>query len=511
MCIKTLTLTGFLALIILAASCDRTGYDTGLRELDEQVRDSYAFSSANVSELNSMYQAMSQAWTDSLKWEAAYSLFDYWFHRNTDSTFFYLDRMIEIQWDQELVFRSKVCRAKAASVAETSKLEILLPEITGVPVSESFLDRYSSMMIDIYSRNTSLSSFSSLYPEFLESAIKTACAADTLMWYKGLSALSYNETADALHYLMQAYELTDNLIIKGACAESLADIYSSMGNKELEMKWLIAGAVDQIRGGEGELRALYRLSLILSDYGSFSRAAEYVNLVIERASSEGFPDLVLDSATGSLAITTTLDKIETTRQNVLTGVLGGAMVVLVFVSVLFWRDRRKSHLILRTKEALMMSNRQLEDANKIKDGYLVAYMNLSISYLEKIDDDRRMFRRILKELGLDALNAELRKPSSTIDKYKDFYKTFDNVFLSLYPDFVSRINKCFNPEDTFKENGRLTTPLRILALIRLGIVESGEIARFLNCSPETIYSHRSRLKAKALCDNFENFIKNIGK
>ncbi len=159
----------------------------------------------------------------------------------------------------------------------------------------------------------------------------------------------------------------------------------------------------------------------------------------------------------------------------------------------------------------MMSNRQLEDANKIKDGYLVAYMNLSISYLEKVDDERRMFRRILKDHGPDALNAELRKPSSTIDKYKDFYKTFDNVFLSLYPDFVCRINKCFKVEDAFKENGRLTTPLRILALIRLGIVESGEIARFLNCSPETIYSHRSRLKAKALCDDFESYIKNIGK
>ncbi len=158
-----------------------------------------------------------------------------------------------------------------------------------------------------------------------------------------------------------------------------------------------------------------------------------------------------------------------------------------------------------------MSNRQLEDVNKIKEGYLVAYMNLSISYLEMIDENRRMFRRILKEQGAEALAAELRKPSSTIDEYKDFYKTFDNVFLGLYPDFVHKVNKCFKTDDAFKENGKLTTPLRILALIRLGIVESGEIARFLNCTPETIYSHRSRMKGKALCPDFEDYIKNIGK
>ncbi len=321
--VKALILTSLMAVSVLVASCGRLLSDASLRNLDEQVRNAYDMHGGSADELKSMYDAMSQAWTDSLKWEVAYSLFDHWFYRNSDSAFFYLDRMIELQWDQELVFRSKVCRAKAASVAEASKLESLLPEIIDIPVSTSFLSRYCSMMIDIYSRNTSLSTYSSHYPEFLESALALSYAKDTTLWYRGLSALSYNETADALQYLTQAYEQSDNLIIRGTCAEYIADLYSSFGSQELEKKWLIAGASDQIRGGEGELRALYRLSLILSDNSDFSRAAEYVNLVIDRASSAGFPDLVLDSATGSLAITTTLDKIETTRRNVLAAVLGG--------------------------------------------------------------------------------------------------------------------------------------------------------------------------------------------
>ena len=111
----------------------------------------------------------------------------------------------------------------------------------------------------------------------------------------------------------------------------------------------------------------------------------------------------------------------------------------------------------------------------------------------------------------ESLAAELRKTSRTFSEYKEFYKTFDNIFLGIYPDFVAKTNECFRPEDRFKENGKLTTPLRILALIRLGYTESGEIARFLNCSPETIYSHRSKLKAKAICDRLEDRIKCIGK
>lgn len=509
-------LSAFICVILISlslSSCDRQPFERQLKDLDRTIQSlTEAGCASRADELAGMYHALSAAWSDSLQWEACYSLFDWHFRRNTDSTIFYLDRMMELQWDPELIFRSKVCRAKVLSVTDASRLETYLPEIMDVTPGEAFRSRYYSMMIDIYSGHSNLYSYPSHFADYLEAAIAdSSYRADTLLYYLGLRAMTYNEASDALQHMLEAYEVSDDHIVKGACAECISSIYSSFSNPLLEKKWLISAAGHQLKGGEGELHSLYRLSLILSDEGDFSRAAQYVRTVIERASSAGYPDLVLDSATGSLAITTTLDKIDANRQNILFTALGGAIVVLIFILVLLLRDRRKSRLILSTKEALMMSNRQLEDANKIKDGYLIAYMNLSISYLEMIDDNRRMFRRILKEQGIDALNAELRKPSSTIDEYKDFYRTFDNVFLSLYPDFVSRINRCMRPEDSFKENGKLTTPLRILALIRLGIVESGEIARFLNCSPETIYSHRSRLKSKAMCRDFEDHIKNIGK
>ena len=56
-----------------------------------------------------------------------------------------------------------------------------------------------------------------------------------------------------------------------------------------------------------------------------------------------------------------------------------------------------------------------------------------------------------------------------------------------------------------------TTELRILAAIRLGITDSGRIARFLNCAPTTVYTYRTKLRNMALDrEGFEERIRRIG-
>ncbi len=61
--------------------------------------------------------------------------------------------------------------------------------------------------------------------------------------------------------------------------------------------------------------------------------------------------------------------------------------------------------------------------------------------------------------------------------------------------------------------GRLTTELRIFALIRLGVDDSKKIASMLDYSVSTIYNYKVAVKNAALGsrDNFENEVKKIGK
>lgn len=63
-----------------------------------------------------------------------------------------------------------------------------------------------------------------------------------------------------------------------------------------------------------------------------------------------------------------------------------------------------------------------------------------------------------------------------------------------------------------KRTDRLSTSLRIFALIRLGINDSSKIAEFLHYSVNTIYNYRARVKKGALGnkDEFEDKVKMIG-
>lgn len=88
---------------------------------------------------------------------------------------------------------------------------------------------------------------------------------------------------------------------------------------------------------------------------------------------------------------------------------------------------------------------------------------------------------------------------------------FDKAFLDLYPDFTEELNSLLLPEGQIqnKSTDELTTEQRIMALIRLGVKESAEIADLLFYSPQTIYNYRSVLKGKAI--NKETFEEEVMK
>jgi hypothetical protein len=79
---------------------------------------------------------------------------------------------------------------------------------------------------------------------------------------------------------------------------------------------------------------------------------------------------------------------------------------------------------------------------------------------------------------------------------------------------VEQFNALLVPEErvTLQKNERMNTILRIFALIRLGVEDSGKIAEFLHYSVNTIYNYRARVKNAALGnrDDFERQVREIG-
>ena len=96
----------------------------------------------------------------------------------------------------------------------------------------------------------------------------------------------------------------------------------------------------------------------------------------------------------------------------------------------------------------------------------------------------------------------------------NFYRSFDDTFLSLYGTFVEDFNALLKPEARLipKPGERMTIEMRIFALILLGITSSAKIAELLCYSPNTISNYRVKMKNAALGhrDTFEQRVQQIG-
>ena len=105
--------------------------------------------------------------------------------------------------------------------------------------------------------------------------------------------------------------------------------------------------------------------------------------------------------------------------------------------------------------------------------------------------------------------------SVTEEELKEFYANFDNTFLQLFPTFVEDFNTLLAEGEQIypKANERMSTELRIFALIRLGITDSVKIAQFLRYSVTTIYNYRTKVRNKAAGDRdqLEQEVMKIGK
>ena len=141
-------------------------------------------------------------------------------------------------------------------------------------------------------------------------------------------------------------------------------------------------------------------------------------------------------------------------------------------------------------------------------------MQLASHYIGRVDEYRMELRKTAKTDGTEALMRKLRSPSDVDRNYRDFYRIFDETFLGIFPDFVERVNELLEEPARFpaRSDGALSTELRILAVMRLGITDSGCIASFLNCASATVYTYRTKLRNSALGSrsDFERKIQHIG-
>lgn len=307
---------------------------------------------------------------------------------------------------------------------------------------------------------------------------------------------------------------------------TIAFFYGSLGDKVNQKKYLLLCAISDVKGCIRENNSLRELASLLFDEGDYDHAYNYLQASIEDA---GFYGSRLRNLQASQLIPKIVKGYQhqraknRNRMNVFMIFLS-LLVILLVVALIFTR-----YYLLRYREAngkvrevneqlhdavdkLKRSNGMLEENSKIKEEYIGRFMELASTFIDKAEDQRKGAYRLAREHNFAELYDYLKTPILREQSSKNFYENFDVAFLNIYPDFVDKVNELLRPDGRIEPKGeRLSTELRILALIRLGITDNQRIADILRSSITTIYTYRSKLKGRSLYkDEFETRVAAIG-
>jgi hypothetical protein len=160
-------------------------------------------------------------------------------------------------------------------------------------------------------------------------------------------------------------------------------------------------------------------------------------------------------------------------------VIGALIFFIVFVQL---RKLRAQDLLIRQKNTeLELTNGRLAEDGRIREEYIGYFFDELSGYILKLEKVKRTIERKV----LTGRYDEVLKAVSTINiksERKKLFETFDQVFLRMFPHFVSSFNALLKKEDQIwpKSNEGLTANLRIFALMRLGVTSNEKLPVFWN-------------------------------
>lgn len=314
----------------------------------------------------------------------------------------------------------------------------------------------------------------------------------------------------------------------------LAGIAHRQGDEDKRLYYLAESSIADLQAGTRSYSSLYDLALALFDRKDYDRAAAYMRCSSDDAMHCRSVVRIPVSSSAVVKISEAIFSNNAQRQAMMSTTIWLAGIFLVVLAAILWcvlwqhrRLRGNHRQLLYMSDQLREKNDELQaknghireintalvDSNRIKDRYVCHYIDLSVHYIKQIEAFRREVCRVARTKGVDELVRWLNTSQAASGEYAKFYQSFDSSFLDIFPQFIEQVNALLQPESRFspRTDASLTTELRILAAIRLGITDSGHIASLLNCASATVYTYRTKLRNAALDrDDFEQQVSRIG-
>ena len=290
---------------------------------------------------------------------------------------------------------------------------------------------------------------------------------------------------------------------------TLSFVCGLLEDHDAETAYLIMSATADVEAVVKENKSLRGYAEILYQNGELKKADRYMQISMEDANFYNARLRNVQVSKMLPVINRAYKSVEERQKFLLICVvvlLSLFVVALVFV-IRYVRIQNQKVTLARNQ--LQKVNNELTEANKIKETYLAQFLELCSVYIDNIENYRKKLHKKASSGRIEDVYSALKQNNITDEVLREFYSRFDEAFLNIYPDFVSKFNSLLQESERIvpKEKKKLTTELRIYALIRLGITDSTKIAEFVHHSLATVYTYRSRMKNKALDpDNFESEI-----
>ncbi len=524
-------------LIVLTFPLYGQNLDSTLKKLDKVVEDKDGYAAMKEAEINGLKELLKKAASPGERYNILDRIEEEYRFFSIDSSFAYIGRKKELANSMQDEFLICAYNLNYAEIYTKSgyfrEAQEILDRFEG-RIPENLYGYYLGILKNFYEiqmEATILPSDRDFYREKLD-----ACRQERVDFFKGTEhETPYIEQLVAEGRYEEAEPLINEQLAKHGNTHSkailhylLSKINESRGEDEERAYNLALTAILDISLGIREHKALAELAILLYSDGDIKRADKYMKAAMDDAASCNARPRYLESVDFftliDSAYQTKIRKQNTyiTLTLVIISVFAMAMAILLRM---FYRKNTKLHIarqnlhdankrLSKVNKELKESYSALEDATSIKDEYISMYMDQCSTYLSKLDNYRKGLRKMLNVGNMDELTKAIKSGEFVEQEVKEFYDNFDVAFLHLYPSFVEDFNKLLKDGEQIvpKSQNKLTAELRIYALIRLGIDDSGKIAQFLRYSVSTIYNYRTtmRNKAKGNRNTFDEEVKRIG-
>ena len=551
-----LTTQLFLALSVLIGHAQTPkSVDSLLHCIDEAIDNSAQYVSRKEQRIRQLQQQLSKAKNLHTEYQLSYRLYEEYTPFVNDSAIIYLKRCIEIARKTGKPSEVGKCQALIAiRCSSTGKFIEALNTLSAIDTTHldniakgTYYMAYNHVYGEIiYYRNpiTPEAQYGVMAAQYRQKMYAVLPrTSNPVFQYRELDALNAHDNREAIRINDQWLSHVE----KGSHPYALVTLYRYLAYKAENdstriMYWLAESVLTDIRNGVMDQGSMWEMANQLMGLNDVDRAYKYISFSSICANRFGSRQR-LAQISPLLSVIAKMYKDENDqynrRQNYTLCIIS-ILALMLLVGVFYVSRQRHKLAIARddlaktnrqlyelnaqlkslneqlsiTNNQLSVVNHELTDANRVKEEYVGRFMRLCSIYINKIEDLRKRVHKKLKTRQYDELCEMTRPQDFKEEDLEEFYTNFDSAFLHLFPHFLDSFNALLRPEERIEQpkKDQLSTPIRIFALIRLGINDSSKIAEFLHYSVNTIYNYRAHIKKGAINDkdSFEEDVRKIG-